>query len=284
MIDFSKYKFRASQLGNIMAQSRGKSNAQKYEDVKVKIKEAQKKHDALRDGLKSKENWKLKIEKLLEQEAELAQVKDVVELSATAKGYLNTVFIKEVYGREKVIYTAPMSKGHQMEESSITLYTENSNVFCRKNEETFENDYVTGTPDILEGDDLVTDIKTKWDIWAFMAEDGKSTLYEWQIKAYMWLTDRSKGRMAYTLVSTPPELFYFEVSRMMYMFGYEEGSEEMNQLEDQMTKNYTYDDIPVDERLKTFDYTLEDEEIEMMRRYIEQARKYLSSLSLLVNG
>jgi len=62
-------------------------------------------------------------------------------LSQTAKSYLMEVFIKEVYGREKDIYSEEMEKGNYTEQDSLTLIQHYYNDgLILKNQETIENE------------------------------------------------------------------------------------------------------------------------------------------------
>ena len=90
--------------------------------------------------------------------------KDAGELSKTAKTHLKNVYIQEKYGREKDIVTKQMQKGIEVEEESITLLSRFQKKMLVKNEERLNNDYITGLPDIYEGEsirnaDSITDIK-----------------------------------------------------------------------------------------------------------------------------
>jgi hypothetical protein len=104
-----------------------------------------------------------------------------------------------------------MTKGLEMEDKSIELL--NSVLFTsyKKNEETLENDWLRGTPDLICKDSVI-DIKTSWSLATFpcLSELGKDKGYEWQGRAYMMLTNLDKFEICYCLVSTPENLIGYE--------------------------------------------------------------------------
>jgi hypothetical protein len=84
-------------------------------------------------------------------------------LSQTTKSFLNEIFIKEVFSREKDISTPAMKKGTQVESDSISLVEKVTGKTLFKNNKQLENDYIVGTPDLRPGDDkIVKDIKSSW--------------------------------------------------------------------------------------------------------------------------
>ena len=199
-------------------------------------------------------------------------------LSQTAKSYLMEVFIKEVYGREKDIYSEEMEKGNYTEQDSLTLIQHYYNDgLILKNQETIENEYITGTPDIVL-EDRIVDAKSSWDIFTFFNADGSNKDYEWQLKGYMSLKDKRKADLCYCLNNTPEWMIVSEKTRQMYRRHIEDGSQEMMDMEAKIDKLMIYDDIPENQRIKVFSFELTDEDIENMKTKITEARKYLNQL------
>ena len=124
-------------------------------------------------------------------------------LSKTATDYLDEIIIAHKYGREKDIMNKYMQKGLMMEDASITLLSEVTEKFYGKNEQFYENEYIQGTPDVV--DDVVIDVKTSWDIFTFSSAEVTRPYY-WQLMGYMWLTGIHKAKLAYCLVNAPEEL------------------------------------------------------------------------------
>lgn len=231
-VDFSKTKFRCSQLGNLMVNPRAKSQ----------------------------------------------------KLSETTKSYLLEVYIAEAYGREKEIGSKFLDKGNYAEEASLTIVTNVLDRLLVKNRFNFENDFITGTPDVVEDSekaDQVLDIKTSWDIFTFAGADGRNKMYYWQLQGYMWLTNKQSATLAYTLVDTPDFLIYNEVQKKAYHLGIVNDDAQMNELEDKLRADLTYEDIPEIERVKLFQFERNDEDIEKLKERIVDAREYLSNISRL---
>lgn len=132
-------------------------------------------------------------------------------LSVGAKTTITKMAKEFVYGFDEKITNKYMTKGLEVEDRSIELL--NSVLFTsyKKNEETLENDWLRGTPDLI-GKDCVIDIKSSWSLATFpcIAELGKDKGYEWQGRAYMMLTNLNKFELCYCLVSTPENLIGYE--------------------------------------------------------------------------
>lgn len=132
-------------------------------------------------------------------------------LSVGAKTYLKSLAKQEVYGYRPELRTKYTDKGLQVEDESIELY--NSVMLCEaiKNTERRTNDYLTGEPDFLLPHKGV-DIKSAWSLETFPAliEDAHDSDYEWQMRGYMILWNLREWEVAYTMVTTPPELMRYE--------------------------------------------------------------------------
>lgn len=98
-------------------------------------------------------------------------------------------------------------KGKQCENDSIELYNEFKDTFYVKNVERVTKDYLTGECDLLdEQNSLVVDIKTSYSKATHPLNLTASKLYEWQLRAYMYLYNVNHAELAYCLVNTPPDL------------------------------------------------------------------------------
>lgn len=133
-------------------------------------------------------------------------------LSATAKTNLIDMAKQYVYGYEVSIDAKYLKKGLACEQKAIDLY--NSVMFTnhQKNDVRFSNNWLSGEPDILT-DTEVIDIKNAWSLDTFPSlseQVAKKDEYEWQLRAYMMLTERPVAKIAYCLVNTPPELIGWE--------------------------------------------------------------------------
>ena len=200
-------------------------------------------------------------------------------LSQTTKTYLKDVYIEEAYGRRYEFTSKYTDKGKFAEQDSLKLVTENRDKFYSKNRERFENQYVSGNPDIIDGDTVI-DIKTCWNMKTFISKDIIKKDYMWQLQGYMWLTDLKKAELIYTLVNTPPHLIVSEKTKQMYANGLEDGSPEMAEMEARIDKWMTFDDVDPKLRMRVFELERDEKLIDQIKIRVEDARVFLNNISL----
>lgn len=196
-------------------------------------------------------------------------------LSETTRGYLRDVYIEKVFGRRRadLIANKYVRKGVACETDSISLLEEVSGETYFKNQVTYTNDFITGTPDLVTDDEII-DIKTSWDIWTFAKTDEKQAYsdYYYQLLGYMALTDKKKARLAYVLVNTEEGMISDELYRLQFYIGEDEAME--------YRKNFVYDDIDKKLRVKTFDFEFSEDDYASVVAKVEESRKFLEKLSL----
>ena len=219
-------------------------------------------------------------------EPKLKVDKDKGNLSATAKTHLKQVYIREKYGRSKDIQTKAMTKGLECEDESILMLSKYNGKLYQKNEERFSNGYITGLPDIITTDTII-DVKTCQDIWTFHDKVGEPIpdLYYAQIQAYLWLTNRSKGQIAYCLTDATPQMVLDE---QMYAFRkgqyVTELSPEYLEKCEQIEKAMTYQDIPLSEKIWVVNIELDQEFIEKIPQKVEKARQFLEEYDQILKN
>jgi hypothetical protein len=199
-------------------------------------------------------------------------------LSETCKKYLSEIFIQEKYGRKKEIVNKYVTKGLECEENSIALYSTYKKDIFFKNEQFYKNEFVCGTPDIVDGFKII-DIKSSWSIFTFLdAKDSLNKDYYYQIQTYLALTGKEKGTLAYCLTNTPDCLIQDEKKRLMW---------KMNVYND-MDKNYLeacaeidklclYDDIPLEERVHEIEIERDEKAIQSIYDRVEECREYMNT-------
>jgi len=128
-------------------------------------------------------------------------------LSATCKTYLKELVKEDLFMYRSSIDSKYLTKGIEVEDTSIDLYNEVYGTLYLKNTERLENDFIQGECDI-NGDDVIIDIKSSWSLETFPAapEDINNKDYEWQLRGYMWLYNKPKAELAYCMVDTPDHL------------------------------------------------------------------------------
>jgi hypothetical protein len=124
-------------------------------------------------------------------------------LSETAKSEIRKIAKEQFFGFSSSITTKPMMKGKDWEEESIALVNDVRGTLYVKNTERFENEFLTGEPDIIE-DDMIIDIKTSWSLetWPATPDEGVNKDYMWQLFAYCWLLDKPQAELIYCMIDT----------------------------------------------------------------------------------
>lgn len=291
MTDFSKWKAHASSVGYLMTNPQGKSNKEKYTDLVAEF-------DTLcidlinakalgKDRLKIYASKEAKRDKLQLLINELSKVKDEVQLSETAKKYLVRCFVKAKYGRTDDIETSAMLKGTNMEQQGITLLSRNERKMHKKNAETWENDYIIGTPDIVSVGDhfVITDVKCSWDLFTHSNHllGDMEGIYYWQLQSYMWLPEfiygarADKGRIARVLLDTPEFLLNKEIRIMQSKIP----ESEWHEAETQIRHNGTFPDLSIREKLIIRECNRNDEDIERIAERVKAGRKFLQQLDTM---
>ncbi|MCQ9638639.1 hypothetical protein MP478_04495 [Chryseobacterium sp. WG14] len=200
-------------------------------------------------------------------------------LSEGAKSYLKSIFKQEVFGRKKEIQNKYLSKGIAVEDENINQYNEVNGTFLIKNEVRYENEFFSGEMDVEE-DDEVIEFKSSWDYETFpiLEEDIPNEDYYWQGQGYMDLRPKvKKVKLVYGLVDTPIDLILDEKRRMGWKLGYIDGLPE--DLDEEITNNMTYTDIPKEARIKEFIIYRDEKSIEQAKQMAIMAREYLNSLN-----
>ena len=128
-------------------------------------------------------------------------------LSAGCKTYIKELVKEDLFMYKSTIDSKYLTKGIDLEDTSIDLYNEVHGTLYLKNTERLSNEFITGECDI-NAEDKIIDIKTSWSLETFPAapEDINNKDYEWQLRAYMWLYNKPKAELAYCMVSTPDYL------------------------------------------------------------------------------
>jgi hypothetical protein len=294
-MDFSKHLFRCSSLGHLMTPPQGDTPMEKWQKACAKhaehITKAPERFN--KNGSQSKlfDKWQEKGVELARVVAELEAKKHDIELSESAKVHLSDVHTSITTGRSNDIENKYIKKGLMVEEDSITLYSRLKKKFFKKNETQLKNGFISGTPDIFEGETIgsaisVPDIKSSWDIYTFRRTFVKSLnkLYYWQLQGYMWLTGASVAPLAYCLVNTPDSLIEQACKSLWYKLGCpDEYDDNFIEACSELKKSMTYDDLPLHKKLLEYVVDRNDDDIKLIEKYVVAGRAYLQELDNKLN-
>ncbi len=141
-------------------------------------------------------------------------------LSVGAKTYIRELVAQEIFGVDFQVSSKQMEKGNACEADSIALLNRVRGLSLAKNTERKWNDWVAGECDLYDaGRNRGHDVKTSWSVASFPIAliDCKDSLYEWQMRGYMWLWDADEWEVNYCLVNTPERLIGFEPVTMHFV-------------------------------------------------------------------
>jgi hypothetical protein len=175
-----------------------------------------------------------------------------------------------------------MKKGVEVEQESIDLLSMYLKMPFNKNEQRFTNDFISGSPDIIDNERII-DIKSSYDLWTFIGNipDKLDSLYYAQLQSYMWLTNATKGMIAYCLCNTPDSIIeqekYYLLKKMDVI---SEESPEFLKESLKLEFNMKFDDIDIKERVLLFNINRDEDFILKIQQKVEAARKFLSEIEL----
>ena len=196
------------------------------------------------------------------------------ELSKTCKTYLEDWLKEKLYNRKKEITSKYMDKGNLMEDNAIDFISGQFDKFYLKNEKHFENDFFTGTPDIIQNDYLI-DVKCSWSFSSFpLFENEINKDYYYQAQVYMELTGRENYKLIYCLMDTPEHLIESEAKSHCFRTGFE-----FDDVIDRFKKEMTYSDVEDKLRMKVYEIKKDPEVIEQIKQRVLECREYINQLN-----
>lgn len=203
-INFDDFKVRCSAISKVMANSQ--ANPQLTEKQAVELDELEKK-----SVLTPKQQ-----ERMAELNVKKANGSKVV-LSEGCIEYLMEVYSWKTEGMIPVTKESmdilQMKKGKMQENDGITLLSFVKDKLYVKNDVQVSNDYLTGEPDVFEGEEImaaivIEDTKLCWDYPTFLKSIHKSVEpgYRSQVAGYCDITGAKEGFVSKCLVSAPIEI------------------------------------------------------------------------------
>ena len=194
-------------------------------------------------------------------------------ISKTCQEYLQEYYLEKKYGIKKEIQSRYIDKGNECEELSINLMSIYFNDVFEKNDVFFENDFITGTPDVIK-DNIVYDVKTSWSALTFpFFETEPPKQYYYQAQSYLWLSNLSDFKLCYCLINTPEDIIQDEIRRFCWKNNIIDCPSE---IESEIRENHIMNKIPLEKRIKLFEIKRNDLVIEDIKKQIEVCRKYIN--------
>lgn len=236
------------------------------------------------------------------------KAKEAGELAEGVKTNLVDVYVAAKYDRHEEISSKFLEKGNETEENSIDTVSRMTKKFFKKNEETLQNEFIKGTPDLFIGESIdkathIRDTKSSYSIYTFHRSISKELpdLYYWQMQGYMALSGAQIANVDFCLNNTPQHLIQAELRKEGYK--HNEG-DVPNWIALQIIANHVYDrktfdamsdflgylpiddnskavydgfiEVPLKERWFTFEVQRNDDDINALYKRIEQCRKWIN--------
>ncbi len=185
----------------------------------------------------------------------MSNAKTKGDLSAGCKTYLENWYAND----NEEIHSKYFDKGNMVENECIDLMASVLDKgMAFKNDEHKEDEYFTGTCDV-QLDDCIVDVKSVWGRKGLHAAcDGLDKDYEWQLRGYLHLYNKSKAILFYGLCDTPEECNY--------------GNEVI------------YSDMPIEKRWVAYNIDADAELLQAIIDKVIMCREYLEEYDLKINN
>ncbi len=210
---------------------------------------------------------------------ELIKKRDNESLPEGAKTYLRGWAKKQLYKRTREITTKYFAKGITVEDQAIDMLADYLGEFILvKNETSYEDEHMKGTPDVICKPRKGIEVKSPWDFFTFPAFEYEipNHAYWWQCQGYMALTGLPLFQLCYVLCDMPYDQIAQEAKSRSWKMGLM--GEVSDELYEEIEAQLTYSDIPIDQRIKIFDIHRDDKAIQQIRDRVEQCRTFLGNL------
>lgn len=178
------------------------------------------------------------------------------ELSQVCKAYLHEWYAND----QEQIVSKYTNKGEMVEDDLIDFAIQQLGYgIGEKNRESRSDEYFNGTCDIITHDAII-DVKAPWSRETLHKQliAGLDKDYEWQLRGYMHLYNRSRAILFYGLMDTPPEVNY--------------------------TNEVIYSDMPDNERWFGYNVTHSPELIQDVIERVKQCRIYLEGYDAIIRS
>lgn len=271
-----KFKIRASACSEIMAGNIGLTDIQQVEYDELIARKLDKSAKQLTTNM----------------EVKLKGFQDKINnptLPQGAKTYCKKWLKIHNWGREEEIKSKYIRKGILTEEDGFTLLCVQLKLgMVFKNEQYRENEYSTGTWDLLVND-IIYDNKSSWSLDTFPMYDNINPKpeYEWQMQVYMGLASVDKAVLVYSLIDAPEieiqkELRWTEtdeerIKKLSNMIFTESYFKEMK-AKYAPTASIKFIEIPAEKRIKTFQFFKDSSVHYRIKERVKMCNIFVNSL------
>lgn len=207
------------------------------------------------------------------------------ELTAGQKTHVQDIWYGEKFDFFKTFHNKFVDKGDFVEDKSIRDVLGmlgSAYKFTRKNEKTFENEFCTGTPDLLINS-AVIDMKNvyypnglKFFRSGSASEAETIHLYKWQVKSYCWLTRKTTGFIINYLCNPPEHILEKEIWNY-----FKQSKEETltDEFRDYVRDLFDFEGKKtIEERTMMFRFDLTENDVKIMENQVKLMNEYWNIL------
>lgn len=235
-----------------MTDAKGKSDSENYADCLAKINQLKKDYgDIVNKNTKTAASKHAQIIKLNTEILLLEKTKDDFNPSETCRKQIIKAFAG-LKGRREDLNNKYLEKGNEREQDAITLLSVVMKRFYKKNSVRLENDFITGEPDLFDGESIenaeeTLDTKCSWSYITFLeASDNElNNVYKLQGDGYMWLTNAKKHTVVYCLVNGTMKYINDQIRALAWKHGVLDadisGDEKFIKAVEQLERNHIFD-------------------------------------------
>lgn len=206
----------------------------------------------------------------------ISKIMGVKGLGKTGINYAMDWLKSKKLNRTLEVSSKFLSKGNIVEYESIMMLSNYMGLEMEKNEQSFENDYLTGTPDIIL-EDCVIDVKNSWSWKTFplLEKEIPNDDYYYQLQGYMELTGKKSAKLVYILSDTPE----FLIEKEAFYYCRNQGFEELDlDVFDKFKADMTYSDLWDSQRIKIYEIAYNEEIIAKIYDRVKECRTMLKNL------
>tara|TARA_R110000787_G_scaffold229259_7_gene336837 strand:+ start:4216 stop:5196 length:981 start_codon:yes stop_codon:yes gene_type:complete len=225
-IDWSEYKFRASQCHKLLT-----GKIESSDTFLARINDLEHERDTLTNANGNKVKWT--DNKQIELSGLVKKVNTPLfeRLPKTLTSELRQIHRAETHGRNFSFTNKYVQKGIAQEEEAITVYQDyrthvsGIRTLFINNKKRLFNEWVSGEADLTDTNDFANcnegfDTKCSWELETFPFKgDELNPAYECQNQVYMWLSKTNKWTTASILVNTTEQLLHLEKQKWFFAMG-----------------------------------------------------------------
>lgn len=190
-------------------------------------------------------------------------------LGQTVRTYLDQWIKENLYKRRKEFSSKYTDKGNRVEPLALDFIAEVLDFgMLIKNEQNFENEYLTGTPDVITTK-IIIDNKSPWDCFTFPLFESKiNEDYFYQGQGYMALTGINEYKLIYTLMDASE----VEIIKEAQKYCYQNSIDMDDEIIKQFTGKMTYSHMPNSLRIKVYEFKKDQSIIDRIYERVELCR------------